>query len=52
MLGHPGHLNVHLEVTFTGGFLVRWEMRKFMARSSQFMKVSTVSLMDGDITWV
>ena len=27
-----------------------WEMRKFMARSSQFMKSSTISLIAGSIT--
>ena len=37
VLGQPGHRNVHRDVTLTGGFRVMCEMRKFMARSSQFM---------------
>ena len=52
VLGQPGHRNVHRDVTLTGGFRVMCEMRKFMARSSQFMKESTVSLMTAGMTWV
>ena len=34
----------YLEVTLTGGALVMWDIRKFMARSSQFMRSSTIVL--------
>ena len=52
VLGQPGHLKVHREVTFTGGFRVIWAIRKFMARSSQLTKSSTMFLMSGDIMYV
>ena len=34
----------HLEVTLTGGCRVTWAIRKFIARSSQFIRSSTISL--------
>ena len=37
-------LSLYLEVTLTGGCLVTWDTRKFMARSSQFISSSTISL--------
>jgi len=38
------NLNVHLLVTFIGGSRVKWEIRKFIAKSSQFIQSSTFFL--------
>lgn len=42
-MGQPGQRNVQRDVTFTGGFRVICDTRKFIAISSQFMYSSTLS---------